>query len=782
MDNTKQKTNFNYALLCAAALLMVANTASAVPNGITFQAKILQPNGSAMEVPAVDFRMTTFSPNTSCVLYVETFGGVSMTSSGGVALLKLGAGTPIYSGATTSYPDVFNNLSPSLNCQAGGTYTPAATDARKIVMQFNDGTAAGWQTINPVEINSVPFAHYASESAKVGGHPASDFIIAANNLSNVASPATARTNLGSTFTGDALFTAATPAAARTSLGLGTGSVLDVGTAANNLVQLDVTAKVPAALLPTSATVWNDAGSGKINYNGGAVSIGTATSTTLFNVESTGSTGPVISIRNTAGGTSTFPGLDISKFRGNGIPRIRFFNGSGTSTAPAATTAAATLGSLDFRGQGDTTGFYAASIGVTAQTAFTDTSTPTIMGFSTTAINTVASTERMRIDSTGNIGINSTVPTARLFVNAAAAASSGAITVTGTNGSSTITLSANYTLNIGDYLIPTTTTGQARTLKTSGTGTSYTVTPPLTADITAETFTVYTPTASLNASAAAPAKLFVQGSTGNVGINTRTPLAPLEVAGTVNTPMTITRATNTANSAVGIGFGELDSASLPVVVANIFAAMSTNTTTAVNSYLHFDVLTAGALSEKVRISANGRVGIGTAGATEMLDVVGNIKSSGCIYYASSFTGTCASDERIKKDVQNFDLGLKELLGINPVHFKYNGLAGFQDDGKIQLGVIAQQVEKAAPSLIKREMIQMHEDDLEKTEIKVVDYGAFTYVAINAIKQFYAKWSEDSAVLHREIASIKDEEIKNLKLENAKIKARLDRLEKRLTIND
>lgn len=170
---------------------------------------------------------------------------------------------------------------------------------------------------------------------------------------------------------------------------------------------------------------------------------------------------------------------------------------------------------------------------------------------------------------------------------------------------------------------------------------------------------------------------------------------------------------------------------------------------------------------------GKVGLGVAVPTEVLDVVGNIKSSGCVYYASSSLGTCASDARIKKDIHPFQLGLEALLGIEPVNFKYNGLGGFNQDEKVQVGVVAQQIEKSAPSLVKRQLVQLHPGDDVKTEIKVVDYGSFTYVIINAIKQLHKKWFDDSQSLHQSIAE--------LKAENELMKNKLTRLEKLLEKN-
>ncbi|WP_168196496.1 tail fiber domain-containing protein [Bdellovibrio sp. NC01] len=147
---------------------------------------------------------------------------------------------------------------------------------------------------------------------------------------------------------------------------------------------------------------------------------------------------------------------------------------------------------------------------------------------------------------------------------------------------------------------------------------------------------------------------------------------------------------------------------------------------------------------------------------------NITSSGCVYYNGGQIGNCASDQRIKENVRTFDVGLDALLGIHPVNFTYNGLAELPNDGKVQLGVIAQDLEKTAPSLVKRKMVKLNPDDKEKTEIKTVDYGAFTYVIINAVKDLYARWFSDSQAVHREIASLKEENAK-IKLENSEVKA-------------
>lgn len=118
------------------------------------------------------------------------------------------------------------------------------------------------------------------------------------------------------------------------------------------------------------------------------------------------------------------------------------------------------------------------------------------------------------------------------------------------------------------------------------------------------------------------------------------------------------------------------------------------------------------------------------------------------------------------------------------------------GETAVGVIAQEIEKTNPELVKTRLVKMHPEDQEKTEIKAVDYSKFTYMLINAVKELYNKFlghDEQLAIQSRQIASVqvqaaqkadkkeieaKDKEIQSLKQENAEIKARLERIEKML----
>lgn len=220
------------------SILLCAGSAQAVPKIMTFQSKIALPDGTALEAGSVNFRITTLDPLGTCVLFSESFNGINMAGSNGVAVLNLGAGGSTYSSLGGDYAATFDNSVASYNCQGGGTYTPGNYDKRKVIMQFHDGSAAGWQTTPAIEINSVPYALYASDAKKFSGHALNEFTL------NSAFP-------------------------------------DCQTSGKVLTFNGTTFSCVAA-----SSVWADAGGGKINYNGGNVGIGTANPSATLEVAGT----------------------------------------------------------------------------------------------------------------------------------------------------------------------------------------------------------------------------------------------------------------------------------------------------------------------------------------------------------------------------------------------------------------------------------------------------------------------------------------------------------------
>ena len=151
----------------------------AVSNRTTYQAKIIKPDGYPLEAASVNFRFTLLDPTGSCIMYVENYAAVNMTSTGGLISFALGSGVRSFpaSGGATTFSTMFDNSTSSFACQLPGIYNPSPTDNRKVVMQFQD--VSGWQTLPAMAINSVPYAMYAAksqDSQKLNGKADSDFV------------------------------------------------------------------------------------------------------------------------------------------------------------------------------------------------------------------------------------------------------------------------------------------------------------------------------------------------------------------------------------------------------------------------------------------------------------------------------------------------------------------------------------------------------------------------------------------------------------------------------
>lgn len=329
-------------------------------------------------------------------------------------------------------------------------------------------------------------------------------------------------------------------------------------------------------------------------------------------------------------------------------------------------------------------------------------------------------QRMEIDGTGAVSIGTTTHSSALDVVALGGGSGGAtITSTGGNGLAISSVGGN-----GINSISSSSGTGGYFASNSGTGGYFTSTSG---------YALLT-------------------GTGNVGIGTGAPTTKLYVAGS----------TTLAPGGFGIGL-YLANDSMALFRAN--AGVATGYIDLTNLQFRDSASTGNA-----NIGIAGKLGIGNWAAAYPLDVTGDIRTSQCLRYNASTLGTCASDKRIKKDIHDFDLGLKELLGINPVYYKHNGLGGFPADKQEQIGVIAQDLEKTVPQLISKKKVKLHQEDSELTEIKVVNYSPFIYMAINSIKELYKKvvaLFESDKEQNREIATIKAEN-ERLKLEHEEMK--------------
>ena len=128
------------------------------------------------------------------------------------------------------------------------------------------------------------------------------------------------------------------------------------------------------------------------------------------------------------------------------------------------------------------------------------------------------------------------------------------------------------------------------------------------------------------------------------------------------------------------------------------------------YLQFATNGAGGgMSEKVRITSTGNVGIGITTPADLLQVFGDVRlgttgSNGCIkdFAGTGIAGTCSSDERLKTNVVNLsDDYLDRMNKLNVITYNWNESANTLnkvDTSVTNYGLLAQNVEQFFPELV------------------------------------------------------------------------------------
>jgi hypothetical protein len=147
---------------------------------------------------------------------------------------------------------------------------------------------------------------------------------------------------------------------------------------------------------------------------------------------------------------------------------------------------------------------------------------------------------------------------------------------------------------------------------------------------------------------------------------------------------------------------------------------------------------------------GNVGIGTSIPSQKLHVMGNILATGTI---------TPSDIRYKKDIQLIESPLQKLSLIRGVNYTMNTKAfpEWKFDSTLQYGLIAQEVEKVFPEMVK---------PISENGYKGVDYVKLIPVLVEGIKELDSK----NAVLEKSNAVLVEE--------NQQVKARLKILEEKV----
>ncbi|MBY0553185.1 hypothetical protein K2P97_01565, partial [bacterium] len=160
--------------VCSVFLFMMFAALTANSQQLSYHGRIIDSVTNLGLTGTVEFRVQVRTPSTSpanCLMYEEI---VSRNVTNGVFVLGINSGAGVVSplnGYTVqqvfSNKNTFGAFNLAGNCTAGGpTYSPAATDARRVSISFRANPGDPWE---PLPTQTVAYVPSAIESLNVGG-------------------------------------------------------------------------------------------------------------------------------------------------------------------------------------------------------------------------------------------------------------------------------------------------------------------------------------------------------------------------------------------------------------------------------------------------------------------------------------------------------------------------------------------------------------------------------------------------------------------------------------
>lgn len=454
---------------------------------------------------------------------------------------------------------------------------------------------------------------------------------------------------------------------------------------------------------------------------GYIGINTITPTDpLHIVESDSSLG--LRIENQSATASRTPGVTVKNYSGSysGGPTLLFESARGSSSSATSIKSGDSLGQILFQGLKNGSNYVpGAQIFSQATEDWASGTAGTSLIFNTIASGATANAERMRIDGAGNIGIGSTAPKHTLQV--------------GSLGGST----TKQGIFVDTYL----SSGGAAQYNGNWTSSGYWGLGPATAASdstimlgnTNDPQGTWSGTQSIN---------FVVG--GKIGIGTTSPLASLDVRpGNSSNHVAID-----ADNVGGVGGPNTGSLISGYYGTARIGLIKFNATDPTSGDIIFNTVASGTMAQSMIIRTNGNVGVGVALPGYKLAVAGDVSITSGNALKFDATSVCtsvgctsSSDERLKENIQPLQDSLVKIQKLQGVEYNYRDKAKFTD--KHQIGVIAQEVEKVYPEVVITD---------KTTGLKSVAYDHLVAPLIEAFKNFYHQWSDDSRKLHAEISDL------------------------------
>jgi hypothetical protein len=241
--------------------------------------------------------------------------------------------------------------------------------------------------------------------------------------------------------------------------------------------------------------------------------------------------------------------------------------------------------------------------------------------------------------------------------------------------------------------------------------------------------------------------------GDVGIGTTNPTDKLVVDGAIFS--TASRTVGIAN-ALNLDYSGTDSR----MVGN-----GPNTSTKGSLIFSLSSSDGSVYADAMRITATGTIGMGTDTPAQALEVTGKVQvdtfgsaTSTSVCELSGVLSSCSSSMRYKENVKAASFGLKEVLAMRPVTFKWKG----RDEQ--DFGLVAEDVEKINPLFVTYKQERTYEFVKGKSERQAIDgerhlegvkYPQLTAVLVKAVQEQQA----EIATLQHEVAALKAQAGKN-----------------------